>query len=108
MSIGYNENTPAQNIVIPSSTVEAAIAAFAADREAQRKHEAAMMASLITFTVTAADRLIAFAKEEAAARRAAMVREEIEAMRNERVARQRNVEEKMEAMRNERIARGNR
>jgi hypothetical protein len=64
--------------------VEAAVAAFAADRSAQRQHEAAMAAALLTFTVTAADKFLTFAREEAAARRAAnnaALREEIEALR---------------------------
>ena len=65
----YSDNQ-AQNIVIPSSTVEAAIAAFAADRASQRQHEMNVTTTLVTFTLTAAERVIAFAREEAATRRA--------------------------------------
>jgi hypothetical protein len=86
MSLGYNENTTAQNnnIIVPASTVEAAIRAFAEDRASQRAHEAQMVAAVIAFTVAATDKLISFAREEAAQRRAdrtAELREEIEALR---------------------------
>ena len=68
--MSYSDNSPANNIIVPASVVEAAIAAFAADRASQRSHEAAMLASICAFTVTAAERILGFAKEEAATRRA--------------------------------------
>jgi hypothetical protein len=71
MLVENNNQAQNNNIIVPASVVSDAIAAFAADRASQRQHEMAMMASLITFTMTAGQRIISFAQEEAAQRRAA-------------------------------------
>jgi hypothetical protein len=47
-----------QNIVIPASIVIAAIEAFAADREAQRRHEAAMAATIFDRIERTASQLV--------------------------------------------------
>jgi hypothetical protein len=86
MSANYSDNQ-AQNIVIPANVVEAAIKALQEDRASQRAHEAALTAALIAFTASAADKVLTFAKEEAARRAAANTAEQIEALRNERAAR---------------------
>jgi hypothetical protein len=71
------ENNNQANIVIPASVISDAIKALQEDRASQRQHEAAAATTIMTTLSFITDKLIAFAREEAAARRAANTQYEI-------------------------------
>ena len=65
MSIENNNN-----IIVPANVITELAKALQEDRNSQRAHEMAAVTAILAFTMTAADKLIGFAKEEAQLRRA--------------------------------------